>query len=516
MPRPISPLLGAVCALSLVACGSTVQQAGLTGGAAAADPAAAAGDGLGGPLPTVPQAEALPGADADPGGATTTRGSGPGTVDPGRVPGSAASVPAAPAPGRGGPAPAPDRDRRPVKVGVLYTNNDQGAASAGVDNGNTFTLRRVYEGVLKAYAARGGLGGRTIEPTYVELQSNSTSLAADLEAACTRFVQDAKVDVVLSTTGLFSEQFAECLARAGTPQLTGDYAFGDEQSLRGASTLFATAALTTDERLRALLEQLTAAGRLAPASRIGVVVEGCPFDTRTYERTVAPTAKRLGLSIVARADGRCFQSIGDLSGITTDMQAAVLRFQRERVDQVLFVSGSVEGNFMLFFATAAESQGYRPRYALTSGAVLAVQEANTPRQQLTNAAGIGWIPAIDTVRATPPLPAGRRCLADLQAGSGATPQSPLDRYYALSVCSGVALYDTALRASSGAADRAAVSAAVTGTGTSFAAAVVQGERTDFRRGRRTGPAEGRVFSWGSCGCFEYVGKPFPLTRQEAS
>jgi hypothetical protein len=37
----------------------------------------------------------------------------------------------------------------------------------------------------------------------------------------------------------------------------------------------------------------------------------------------------------------------------------VLDFNSQQVDRVVFVS-AVEGNVMLVFATAAESQGYRP------------------------------------------------------------------------------------------------------------------------------------------------------------
>lgn len=501
-------------ALSLTACGTTVPPSGLAGPGTAAVPGAL-DDGLGGPPPAAePGKGGLPGASgsgtaATGGRPTTSLGSGSPPVTSGQAP---AGAPAVRAPGRAG---SPARDRRPVKVGIVYTNND-GAASAGVDNGNTFTPRRVYEGIVAAYNARGGLGGRKAETTYVELQSSSTSLSADLQAACTTFTQDAEVDVVLSTIGLHSEQFASCLARAGIPQIAGDYALGDDEALRRTPTLIAPATLTTDERVEVLLEQMVAVKRLTRDSRIGIVVEGCPFNTRTYDRTLAPTAQRLGLSLVSRADGRCFEGIGDLSGITTDMQAAVLRFQQDRVDRVLFVSGSVEGNFLLFFATAAESQGYRPGYALTSAAVPAVQEANTPPAQLAGAAGVGWLPSIDTAEAPAQLPAGRQCLADVKAGSGAVPTSPADRFYAYSVCTAAALYDTALRATSGASDQAAVTAALDRTGTSFAAPVVHGERTDFRGGRRTGPAQGRVFAWGSCACFSYVGTPFQLDRSETS
>lgn len=504
MPRSPVSVAGFLCVFALTGCGSTAQQPGMSRGPEVTGPVPA-GNGLGDTRAQAP--------DGTTGGAI-----GPG-ISSGLVvaPQGSTTKAAGTAGGTSGARASSatgkvrTQDTRPVKVGIIYVNNDQGAASAGIDNGNTFTPRRVFEGMVKAYNARGGLGGRKAEPTYVELRSSSTSLSADLEAACSRFVQDVKVAVVLSTIGLYSESFSACLTRGGIPQVAGDYALGDEESMKRAPTLYAPSTLTTDGRMRLLLEQMVAAKRLGPDDRLGVVVEGCSFDLRTYDRTVAPTAKRLGLTIASRADGRCFQSIGDLGGLTSDMQAAVLRFQSDRVNKVLFVSGSVEGNFMLFFATAAESQGYRPGYALTSAAVPAVQEANTPKPQLANAAGLGWIPSIDTTRAPPLLPASKRCLADLREGAGVAPNGPADRYYAFSVCSSVALYDAALKATLGAADKEAIGAAVAQFGTSFLGAAVVSERTDFRNGRRTGPAQGRVFAWGSCGCFEYVGANFPLT-----
>jgi len=50
---------------------------------------------------------------------------------------------------------------------------------------------------------------------------------------------------------------------------------------------------------------------------------------------------------------------------------------------------------------------------LTSVAILAVQETNTPKAQLANAYGIGWIPSIDVSHSAAIGPAGKRCLKDL-------------------------------------------------------------------------------------------------------
>jgi hypothetical protein len=269
--------------------------------------------------------------------------------------------------------------------------------------------------------------------------------------------------------------------------------------------------MTVDDRMRALLEQTMAAHRLTAADKIGAIIEGCPYNTRAYSRTVEPTAKRLGLTITDSVEARCFQGFNDFGGLASDMANAVLRLRSRGVTVVIFVSGSFEGNLMLLFGTAAESQGYHPGYALTSAAAPAVQEANTPKAQLANAFGVGWLPALDSVRPAASLPGAQRCVEDLKAGAGVAPASPADRYTAFGICDTFALYEGALRLTSGATDLGSIGRAIDGLGTGFAASAAYGERTDFGNGRRTGAAQGRLFGWSSaCGCFDYMGAPFDL------
>jgi hypothetical protein len=480
------------------ACGTTVAvppasqgNAGLSG--------AAAGNGLG--PTTAPAAGGAVTAPQGSGGVATTSGGAAPQVSAAAGQSSQAEVTA-----QGATA-----ARGPVKVGLIYTYNDDAAAAAGVNNGNTFTLKAAYDAMVKAYNARGGIAGRRIIPVSVQLSSNSTSLQADMQAACDKFTQDEHVAVVLSGIGLFSEAFSHCLAKAGVPQITSDYALGDTRAMAAIPTLLGVTTLTVDDRETALLKHMTSVRRLTPSNKLGVVVEGCPYNQRAYTQTVEPLAKQLGVPVAQKVESRCFESIGDLGGLGSDMQNAVLRFQTAGITHVMFVSGSVEGNAMFLFATAADTQGYHPTYLLTSAAVAAVQETNTPKGQLANAYGVGWIPAIDASRSTLTGAAGKRCLRDLHAASGITPQGPTDRYYAASTCDVFALYDAALRLDQGASDARSVMSSVTGLGTGFAAAASFAESTDFRGGRRTGAAQARQFAWsGTCSCFGYTGQPFSL------
>ena len=414
------------------------------------------------------------------------------------------------APGAGGRAAAvAASERGPIKIGILSTNNDA-APTAGIDNGNTFSGKRAFEGFVAAYNKRGGLAGRRIVPVYVEVRSSSTSLPADLQAACDRFVADEKVAVVLTSVGLYSDAFSMCLAKARTPQIAGDYALGDATSLAQAPSFFATSTMTIDDRMRILLERGAAATRLRAVDKLGVVVEGCPFNTRAYTRTVVPTAKRLGLTITDHVEGRCFESFEEFGGLASDMASAVLRLRSKGVTKVVFVSGSLEGNLILLFATAAEAQGWRPGYAITSAGAPVVQEGNTPKAQLANAFGLGWLPSIDTTQPTPTSAMGQVCIRDLTA-AGVSPSSATDRYFALSICDTFALSDAALRSSSGVTGPSALAQAISSLGDGVPAASTYGGTGAYGRGRRTGAAQGRLFVWApSCNCFDYTGGPFSL------
>lgn len=486
-------LLVALALLSLTACGTTVPP----GQAPVAGPQ---DQGLGAPLSPIPNGVSTP---------------GPAAAVPGSPGGSTDGAPNAAVP-TSAPPNRPGRttvgaDRTPIKVGIVYANNDA-AAAAGVDNRTSFSSRRVFESMVTAWNARGGLAGRRIVPTYAELRSSSSSYAADLQTACTRLTQDARVAVVLGVIGLYVESFNACLDQAGVPFISGDYALGDDDSLRKNAGFLSPTTISTDSRMRSLLTHLTNTKRLVPPDRLGVVVEGCPYNVRAYERTVVPTAKRLGVPVRDHVVARCFEDISDFGSLTSEMSSAVLRFAGQGITAVTFVSGSVEGNFMLLFATAAEAQAYHPKYGVTSAVAATVQEAsNTPPEQLKRTTGLGWLPSLDTTRTVPSTRASQQCLADLRR-DGLTPQSGTDRFTALSVCDTFALYDAALRVTRGRTALNAVAAAVQSLGTGFGGAATYGGITDFRAGRRAGPAQARLFAWSTgCDCFDYTGNPFPLS-----
>jgi hypothetical protein len=103
---------------------------------------------------------------------------------------------------------------------------------------------------------------------------------------------------------------------------------------------------------------------------------------------------------------------------TSGMSGAVLQFRSAGVTHVV-----PESLLLLLFPQSAESQRYRPRYAIsTASAPLLVQSA-TPPEQLAGALGVGFFPSYDVDNAQDPgdpSPAAARC-RELHEAAGNDP-----------------------------------------------------------------------------------------------
>src|SRR4029078_10955549 len=138
---------------------------------------------------------------------------------------------------------------------------------------------------------------------------------------------------------------------------------------------------------------LTTSGFLQAKHRLGAIVEDCPVDERVYNSALVPALRRAGLTLAATYRPRCFQSIQDYGGQASDIQGAVLQFNRAGVDRVIVVSEAAEANVVNLFAQGGDAPHYPPGYALSSVAAPAVLALNLPASQLANMHGVGWLPS---------------------------------------------------------------------------------------------------------------------------
>ena len=87
----------------------------------------------------------------------------------------------------------------------------------------------------------------------------------------------------------------------------------------------------------------------------------------------------------------------------------MLRFRTVGVNRVLFLASQSPIPFT--FTAAAEQQGYRPRYGVTSADFPNFLATNVPAAQLEGAGGIGWTRSLDLPgQAWPDVASWERCM----------------------------------------------------------------------------------------------------------
>jgi len=416
-----------------------------------------------------------------------------------------------PATGAAGAPAVPHATTGPIEVGLLYAVND-GAAPAGIQNGNTFSLQQVAHAFVDSYNKTGGIGGRRIEPVYEALHSYNSDYEQQIAAACAAFTQDHHVAVVINDSGYYSEQLLTCLAKASVPIISGDVAGPDHVDARQFPGFLTPLTMTGEYRVAAVVDHLATAGWLMHANRVGVVIENCPVDQRVYSHGLAPALARHHIAVASTFATQCFQSLQDFGTETSQMSNAVVRFRQDQVDMVIVVSQSAEANLVFAFSEVADSQRWYPRYALSSVSFPEALAQNASASQMANMRGVGWVPVLDTenLRQVPATAATKACLARVRS-QGVQPQSNTDYAYVYEPCDSFALLDAILRETGGDASYGVVLQGERAVTSRFqAASTVAGQVRVWPDGR-LGAATGRLFAFVD-GSFRYTTKRFSLWR----
>jgi hypothetical protein len=206
---------------------------------------------------------------------------------------------------------------------------------------------------------------------------------------------------------------------------------------------------------------------------------------------------------------------GNNAGTVSEVSQAgssLLRFRSAGVDRIAFVSVS-EAPVLFIASTAAQAQGYKPGWIVSSLGQLAVIGGQSPSPQMQNTRGYGWIPSQDVPPSLAPAKnaAQKRCLS-LLASQGVHPSTAADYGYAYNVCEAMFLYIDALKDDNGNPSGAAVSQAIAGIGTNFQSLLNLGGRSTFSNARRNdAPLEYREETWnGGCHCFKYTGPTYQM------
>jgi hypothetical protein len=481
-----------LAALALVcACGTTVP-----GGGRAAGDTSLGGNPAGGPAAVAPSG---PSASA-PGAGTARSGSTGGVFV---APGTAAPTSSSISP--------PGRSTAPITVGILGIKPVAAAASAaGFGTAQTLSPTQAFQAAAASY--KGVIVGRKLRLVVAEIDPASSSYATDFQAACEAFTTDNRADVVLTADVIGYEPFSACIARAGLAQINTGYGSLDLDAYRRYPNLVNLSVADADRKMRDVIDDAVAAGTLSRTDVVGVVVEGCGFNARVFDRTVSPRLRAVGVTNVVRQDVDCVGSFAGLGNAGTQMASVVLRFNSAHVTKVLYVS-NFEAALMLFFTKHAESQGYRPMYLLSSSAGPTTVIGDVPAGQRTGLTGSGTLVASDTTAGAKPVtPAQRSCFQAMAAsGHPVASGSNVDTVAAYDACDAFGALAVALQASNGSSAGTTLRAALNAVSTRIRLAGNVDGLLQLTSSSPTGPVRSRHFAYsGSCDCIVYTRPERPL------
>jgi ABC-type branched-subunit amino acid transport system substrate-binding protein len=478
-------------------CGSTVQYAstgqqldGLSGTQSTTETAPTGG--------TAPTTTGLPGRPTDHGGGNPTAaegGSNPTTNPVDARHETAVSGPVS---------------RSPIKVGFLTIDYSKAYAAVGLSQGPAFDWKANYRALVDGLNKRGGLQGRRIEPYFYAIDGTAASYASESQAACAYLVQDEHVKVVVSyAASAQSFMLSPCFAQAGVAQIDANFGVREDTGdLHKTPGLIAPESLTVDRYASALITWANRQGWLTRANRLGVFVEDCPADRRTYDTVVVPLAGRLGIPVESYTTS-CIQGFAEVSQTVSDVQSAALRFRADGVDRVMYLTLGESGVNGLFTQNA-DSQRWNPVYLLTTIAqpVNGAQIGQIATSQLPNTRGIGWMPGwdVDAPSWSPAQTAlQNQCRATAHQGgvSFPAPRGPQANLNPYMECDTLLLLDRVLGITHGVTSFSAITGAVNRLASGYVSPMTDGP-TAFAPGQHAGVRDAALFSYkASCHCFSY-------------
>lgn len=384
--RLLSSLL---CCVAVTACGSTVQGTGASGDVAFGAPATGAvvaGDGLGGSATnggtdgsTVPAASGGSlGTIADsPAGGGNVQAGSPGAAAGGEADTTQSTAVA------GGP-------RKPVQVGfVLFPDANEAARQVFGQGGEDLNQEALVRTTVNAVNAAGGLAGHPIAPVFHEVPINNSKPYSQMyQEICEKFTKDNKVVATVIMANAHND-LPLCLAKGGSAYFASGHFIHDAQDYREVPSMVTSSEAAAQRAVPELVSLMLARDAIKRGEKVGVLHMDYGAARRTTTNVLKPLLEKQGVELLTY-EVPYPKSTTDIANSAAVVQSAVLRFAAEGVKTVTFLC---PGCFT-FFVQYADSQGYYPRYAVTSYDTLNINRSAHSRS-LANAIAMGWEPLRD-------------------------------------------------------------------------------------------------------------------------
>lgn len=477
---------GAVCAVLIAGCGSTVPlsaqsttAANLQGDLGIPDvvsPSSSTTDT--GPLGTLPS-------DAPAGAISSTT---PGSTPTDQI----TAGPTAP-----GASVAPVSTAA-ISVGFLVVKDVGSATKAlgysGLSTGNGTNQVKAAVALLNR---RGGINGRQVKAVILE-QDATKDADTQYQEACSLFFEDNHVSAVVSW-GL-APTVEQCATTHGVPFVTSGNRTTSAAEIAKYPYLALPSQLNLSEVVANLIPSLSKQGYFKGAKpKIGLIYNE-DSDYSGVPALVSAALKSLGFSLAISVSMPGVDDTSKVGSATVAGENAVLRFKGAGINRVIAVDKS--GQAISYFAIAASTQGFYPSFAVSSLSLPSSLPLVISDRQLSGAMGIGWLPASDVAAsAQPSLSSNQKdCLAAMKS-AGEDMTSAATQGTALATCDATLLLAAAWK------DQAMTGAGfilgLRSLGTSYPPAVTFED--NFEK-QVTGVAEFRPLDYsGACKCFVYNG-----------
>ncbi|HZQ87448.1 MAG TPA: hypothetical protein VFA83_21570 [Acidimicrobiales bacterium] len=473
--------------LLTAACGSTVPRAART---AAGDGLSGASSTASGELGTADTAGELGSAGT---GSTTGAGGATGARTASTVAGRvSASVSGAVVGARGGT----------VSVGIRYPNDSSGLVTgAGFRGINPGDSKAMAQAVVDDINGRGGIAGRKIAPLYYPFDVTASTAPgggdSEQQKACAAFTEDNHVFGVVSPI-LSGTVLQQCLAKRGVVFVDENWNYFDGDI--STDNYWDPAYPDPMRSVPALVDRLSSEGFFGAGSKIGAVYQDLPNRHPVLDKALKPALAKHGLKL----DGTVAWTAENANALF----AGVLQFKAAGITHVFVLD---PGGLETFgWMAAAESQGYRPKYALDTRNYPVLQAGQSPSSQLANARGIGWIPSADVgVQPDKDLtPADRRCLG-IVAKAGQDMSDPTNVRVALAYCDTLEFLKAAAGDASAVLSLASIKTGGEALGTRFTPTGTFAATFGPRRHDGAAAARDLVYDT-TCTCFKYTGAVFSI------
>jgi ABC-type branched-subunit amino acid transport system substrate-binding protein len=298
-----------------------------------------------------------------------------------------------------------------VKVGVFYLNGGNQVISSAFP-GSSVSFgdgKKEAQAIIDDINAHGGAGGRRLVPSWIAIQATDSD--ANRQAACLGAVQDAHPVALFAIFNL-TAGLAKCVEQANTLMIDVALGAGDEDLYKQAKNLaFSPSQITRDAEQKLVLGLAHAQGKLPAGKPVGIVAQGDdPMYPRVVHNTIEPLLRSWGVPYS--------EQIVSSGSDTQGMSSAILKFQQEHVDTVVFSFGS-GGIPEVLFMQAADQQQFRPAYLMGDSTDTNFVGQEAPAAQIKRISGAGTYP-LANVRADqyPSPPTERHCLDVLNKAIG--------------------------------------------------------------------------------------------------